>query len=368
LPFLALVALSTAAPGQVTLTDWRLTEEAVIGKGPTPAELLTFVGGLAIAPDLSAYVLLPDDARVQVYDRAGKFLRTIGRKGQGPGELEQPLTLGLVGDTLWILDATSRVSLFSRSGVFHRSFTARVSSPTNGASTTPLAVLADGALLWRLSLRPNTAAGAPVPRMAFVTTTAAGVIKDTIASFDSVFLNLLLRTATSGSSRAQPFSNAPIHTVGPDGARVVIADNSPAATRSDAAYGVTTWSPRGQVTTRRYPYSPREVTTADVARAVGTRPDGSLTPAAAAVRAAMFVPDYFPPLISVLAGRDGTVWVSPRGDDANQWIMVDSTGVARGRVKLEARDQLLQADRISLWVARYPGDGDPVVVRMRIQE
>ena len=41
------------------------------------------------------YVLDQRAAHVKVFDGSGKYLRTIGRKGQGPGELEYPMTLSL---------------------------------------------------------------------------------------------------------------------------------------------------------------------------------------------------------------------------------------------------------------------------------
>jgi hypothetical protein len=41
------------------------------------------------------YVLDQRASHVKVFDAAGKYLRTIGRKGQGPGELEYPMTLSL---------------------------------------------------------------------------------------------------------------------------------------------------------------------------------------------------------------------------------------------------------------------------------
>ncbi len=41
------------------------------------------------------YVLDQQASHIKVFDASGKYLRTIGRKGQGPGELEYPMTLSL---------------------------------------------------------------------------------------------------------------------------------------------------------------------------------------------------------------------------------------------------------------------------------
>ncbi len=60
----------------------------------------TFSNVPAVAFDAagSLYVLDRDNARVLVFDRTGTFVRQIGRKGQGPGELGLPMQLTVMPD------------------------------------------------------------------------------------------------------------------------------------------------------------------------------------------------------------------------------------------------------------------------------
>lgn len=73
-----------------------LREELSIG-GPDAQGDAAFGPTRSVVVDDSGavYVLDQQDADVKVFNASGKYLRTIGRKGQGPGELEFPMTLSL---------------------------------------------------------------------------------------------------------------------------------------------------------------------------------------------------------------------------------------------------------------------------------
>jgi len=68
------------------------------------------------------YVLDSKNFNVKVFDQSGEFLRTIGRKGQGPGEFELPLMLSLVRTSgeLAVHQVTRRMSFFKTDGTFLR--------------------------------------------------------------------------------------------------------------------------------------------------------------------------------------------------------------------------------------------------------
>jgi len=67
------------------------------------------------------YVLDYMESHVKVFDKSGRYLRTIGRKGQGPGELDstQALDLFYPSDSLFVLEG-ARISIFDSMGKFSR--------------------------------------------------------------------------------------------------------------------------------------------------------------------------------------------------------------------------------------------------------
>ena len=70
----------------------------------------------------SIYVLDQQASHVKVFDKAGKYLRTIGRQGQGPGELENPMTLSFnrTSGELAVHQSSRRMSYFKTDGTFLR--------------------------------------------------------------------------------------------------------------------------------------------------------------------------------------------------------------------------------------------------------
>ncbi len=64
------------------------------------------------------YVLDSGATRIQKYDKNGKYLRTIGRQGQGPGELERPIILSLDKSNNLYVGEMVKIHMFSPEGEF----------------------------------------------------------------------------------------------------------------------------------------------------------------------------------------------------------------------------------------------------------
>ena len=62
-------------------------EDLVIGREDDPDYRFYRALGIAAAGDGTIYVYDAGNFRIQVYDASGRFLRTIGRRGGGPGEI-----------------------------------------------------------------------------------------------------------------------------------------------------------------------------------------------------------------------------------------------------------------------------------------
>lgn len=70
------------------------------------------------------YVCDSKENRIQVYNKDGKYLKTIGQKGQGPGELMRPMKvlIGRNGNIYINDDLNYRISIFNSKGKFINSF------------------------------------------------------------------------------------------------------------------------------------------------------------------------------------------------------------------------------------------------------
>ncbi|KPK89056.1 hypothetical protein AMJ80_10290 [bacterium SM23_31] len=79
---------------------------------------------VAVDGEGNIYVLDAGNYRVQKYDREGKFLASFGRKGQGPGEFERPLSLAIDRNgNLYIADqGKNRVIVLTPEGKELRTF------------------------------------------------------------------------------------------------------------------------------------------------------------------------------------------------------------------------------------------------------
>lgn len=102
-------------------TAWRLEEELRIGvdDGDGP-ELFGRIADIAVDAYGRIYILEGQAQEIRVFDADGTYLRTIGRKGGGPGEFQgaNALLWGPEGH-LWVVDPrNARYSIFDTTGVY----------------------------------------------------------------------------------------------------------------------------------------------------------------------------------------------------------------------------------------------------------
>jgi hypothetical protein len=115
----ALVVLAMLVPalsGAQAPKEWRLVPVATVGGAEAPDERQLFdqVPVHGLVGRTNGHVLLLDVSgkRVLEYDATGRYVRTIGRGGGGPGEFEFPTGLAVgPGDSLWVFDGL-RYSVF----------------------------------------------------------------------------------------------------------------------------------------------------------------------------------------------------------------------------------------------------------------
>ena len=103
----------------------KLTEEMSCGEETQPeAAMLNKPLDLKVDDQGRVYVMDWGDMHIKVYDGQGRFLRTISRSGQGPGEFGTPAFFTLLTDgRICILDGGQRrVTFLSNEGRYLSSF------------------------------------------------------------------------------------------------------------------------------------------------------------------------------------------------------------------------------------------------------
>ncbi len=97
-----------------------LAEELTIGGGSDPDKAFSQVSAFVVDNEGTILALDFKDQKIKVFDRAGKYLRSIGKPGQGPGELGMASGIQITADnTLVIEDATNRrLAQFKPTGEF----------------------------------------------------------------------------------------------------------------------------------------------------------------------------------------------------------------------------------------------------------
>jgi hypothetical protein len=98
----------------------RLEEDLTIGEtGGGKDYAFNKAWFIAVDEAGAIYVMDQGDTCVKVFDESGKYLRSIGRKGEGPGELQNPNGIHIInGQRLVFEDFIRSLSTFSTEGRF----------------------------------------------------------------------------------------------------------------------------------------------------------------------------------------------------------------------------------------------------------
>jgi hypothetical protein len=103
-----------------------LRQDLVIGRPGGPAEsLFSDIRQVAVDGEENIYVLDSKESHIEIFSIDGRHLRTIGRKGQGPGELDNPRTISIFGGEIMVTEASRRLSFFSQDGTFLRTLSTK---------------------------------------------------------------------------------------------------------------------------------------------------------------------------------------------------------------------------------------------------
>jgi len=100
--------------------ELELVEDMSIGTDKDVNCLFYKIRDVDIDTDGFIYVLDSGNNRIQVFDNTGKYFRTIGKEGQGPGELNAPVRLQIDDETghIFVTDRSRRILIFDKEGKY----------------------------------------------------------------------------------------------------------------------------------------------------------------------------------------------------------------------------------------------------------
>ena len=101
-----------------------LAEELSIGKAGRGEEyIFSRIRSIAVDEKERIYVLDTKEAHVKVFDKNGDYVKTVGRRGQGPGEMSLPFSINITSQNeIMVQDLNNRrIMFYSLDGNFIKS-------------------------------------------------------------------------------------------------------------------------------------------------------------------------------------------------------------------------------------------------------
>jgi hypothetical protein len=370
---LALACLVAPLEGQA-MPAWRLTPEVRMGQDDGDGQP-TFTRVLAILPAANGTVIIADasNREIHTFDSSGAYSHSIGRDGRGPGEFERLSAVGLLADTLWVIDGRERrTSLFSLDGAHLTTIRMGATRTSSGLSDSNLTALVAGdAALGSASASFESGQAFQDERKPVLRMTRAGRTQDTLAWIPTRHANFALRNTAGGYTFGpQLFSDAALTIVDPSALRFFIVDRSVTTTPQSASFRVLALGlNRGDtIWDRSYAYTPKRVerARADSLLAAAERLTSS-GHSLRAIRDALFIPDYYTPITSGAAGTDGSLWLRrEEGPTTVDYWVVAKDGTLVASVTVPANVDLMAATDTQAWGVETDEYDVPTVIRYRI--
>jgi len=97
-----------------------LKEELCIGEGKNETDIFSDISSCTVDDEGNIYILDSKEHHVKVFTQEGKYLRTIGRQGQGPGEFHNPGNIQITPKNELLVEDTQnkRLGFFTLDGKF----------------------------------------------------------------------------------------------------------------------------------------------------------------------------------------------------------------------------------------------------------
>ena len=367
-----------AGPAATEVPQWSLGRDVVIGGVDGPSSALTRVGTVLVDA-AHIYILQPQDGNVIVFDRRGRFARTFGGRGAGPGEFIAPLLMGWYGYELWVSDWNARRITFfdvDKGSVRTIPYVQPFPAGYDVFNWGPWAVLGDGRIVGYPEVGSHAIARGLTPFLVLPVSDAGGAVQDTLAvlSREGEIAEITAGLRPNAISfLSTPLPQGDLIDLTPDGAEAVVVNRRSWNGSGTPEFRVTRFSASGDtVFDQSIAYRPRSVPEDFFDdRIQNMQASNSVVDRAAharAVRQFFETRRYFPPVTRLLAGGDGTTWLGQADDGSGEaeWLVLDASGASIGRVRLPTTSRVSAANRTEVWVVEQDALDIPYVVRYEI--
>lgn len=378
LPLIAILLAAQDLASQVPV--YEAVEELRLG-GLEATEATAFVREPDLVVDQYGQIYALTETDVRVFGWEGSHRFTLGRQGEGPGEFRSAFALGLLGDTIWVIDPLfhpSRITRFSLEGELLGTLPSK-ERPVEGDSSRSWRVtqlLQGGQVLAATNSNPGVAPSAERYRIPLAVADAQLSSLNVIARIEWPQGLLIPGVVQSGLGA---FPSSPLYAVFPDGSGVVTV----------------TWEGRQAGAVKIQLYDSAGNREFEVAHAIPSTPvpgdvadslvaDGveKVTPIVErrrerglpvpsnlkkAVEDGLRIPRAFPAFQEIIAGVDGSIWLRRMGSlSDNTWFVLDSRGNPAFRVELPPGVNVQQAYFDKVWATALGEFDAPLILRFDV--
>ncbi len=272
-------------------------------------------------------------SELRFYDSEGRYLFSVGREGEGPGEFRDLQRVwALPGDSLLAYDFfPSKLSIFTPAGEFVRSVHVRA---PDGRQVLVQGALGDGTLIvqgapsWGA---PGATSGIVRDSVPYYRFDRDGRLLDTLGWFPSTEAYRIV-SGVDWTMTGRPFPRAPVRTVAPD--RLVFGPAD--------AYELLVYAPDGRLERLiRLPHVVRRVMPEDVTAFRARRLEQAEREGTRArmerILAELPYPETMPPYRNLLVDADANLWVADyraSDDEPASWRVFSEDGEYLGVVAL----------------------------------
>ena len=364
----------TPAGEDTSVSTLTLVPELRIGSETQgPEYQFTALNFVAVHAD-NVYVGQRGTNDIRVFGHNGVFRRTLGRHGQGPGEFDSIWSMGVSGDSIWLIDVNlRRLTFFTPDGELAGTIPFEPVPMTLGNGILflpyPDVLMREGDFLGfgrgaGSSVDQGDITANPLLRM-----TSSGKTADTLGWVSIRNDALIFRSARSRSYRTQPFTDSPITVYAAAARRAYVIERWSATGEGRSFVQVTALGASGDTAwVRQLSYTPARIdpTKVDSVRAAFVRVLEHRY-GKEEIHRALYAPAFRPPVTSAVATDDGTLWI--RWDEETNpgsYAVLAPDGIALPSVAAPARIRLKWVSDSTAWGEELDENDVPTLVRYRI--